>query len=109
MKIAPRSTLAGSNFLLVCGRDSDRECLAGAIMSPIRITREVRQGWLSGNGIACKCRVELATKISPGFPTVRTLDIWLPEKPPDGHYKVQLDDATLDVQFKRGAWLEAVA
>ena len=56
-------------------------------MSPIRIAREVHQGWLSGNGIACKCRVELATKISPGFPTVRTLD----------------------VHFKRGLWQEAVA
>ncbi len=78
-------------------------------MSPIRITREVHQGWLSGNGIACKCRVELATKISPGFPTVRTLDIWIPEKPPEGHYKVQIDGTTLDVQFKRGTWLEAVA
>ncbi len=53
-------------------------------MSPIRITREVHQGWLSGNGIACKCRVELATKISPGFPTIRTVDIWIPEKPPEG-------------------------
>jgi len=83
--------------------------VAGAIMSPIRIAREVHQGWLSGNGIACKCRVELATKISPGFPTVRTLDIWIPERPPEGHYKVQIDGTTLDVHFKRGLWQEAVA
>ena len=78
-------------------------------MSPIRITREVHQGWLSGNGIACKCRVELATKITPGFPTVRTLDIWIPDKPPEGNYSLQINGATLGVQFKRGAWLEAVA
>ena len=33
----------------------------------------------------------------------------MPEKPPEGSYKVQIDDTTLDVQFKRGTWLEAVA
>jgi hypothetical protein len=81
----------------------------GANMSPIRITREVHQGWLSGNGIECKCRVELAMKITPGFATVRTLDIWIPEKPPEGNYKLQVNGTTLEVQFKRGAWLEAVA
>jgi hypothetical protein len=94
---------------VVVWRKNPIENVAGAIMSPIRITREVHQGWLSGNGIACKCRVELATKISPGFPNVRTLDIWIPEKPAEGHYKVQVDGTTLDVQFKRGTWLEAVA
>ena len=78
-------------------------------MSPIRITREVHQGWLSGNGIACKCRVELATKLTPGFPTVRTLDIWIPQQPPEGSYKLVVNDTTLEVRFARGAWLEAVA
>jgi len=78
-------------------------------MPPIRITREVRQGWLSGNGINCKCRVELVTRTTPNFESVRTVDVWIPEKPPEGSYKLQIDGTTLDVQFKRGAWLEAVA
>jgi hypothetical protein len=78
-------------------------------MPPIRITREVHQGWLSGNGIHCKCRVELVTRTVPTFPPERTLDVWIPEKPPEGHYKLQIDATTLDVEFKRGAWLEAVA
>ncbi|MGA7243674.1 MAG: hypothetical protein WBX19_10840 [Terracidiphilus sp.] len=53
--------------------------------------------------------MELATKITPGFPTVRTLDIWIPDKPPEGSYNLQINGATLVVEFKRGAWLEAVA
>lgn len=78
-------------------------------MPPIRITREVHQGWLSGNGIHCKCRVELVVRKVPNFPPERTLDIWIPEKPPEGNYKLQIDATTLDVEFKRGSWLEATA
>lgn len=81
----------------------------GENMSPIRIIREVHQGVLSGNGIECKCRVELATRINPGFPTIRMLDVWIPQKPPEGNYKLLLNGTTLEVQFKRGAWLESVA
>ena len=78
-------------------------------MPPIRITREVHQGWLSGNGIHCKCRVELVARNRPQFPARTDTDVWIPEKPPEGSYKLQIDSTTLDVEFKRGAWLEAVA
>ncbi len=78
-------------------------------MPPIRITREVHQGVLSGNGIDCKCRVELVTKITPGFPSDRRLDIWIPESPSEGNYKLFVNGTILEVRFKRGAWMEAVA
>ena len=29
--------------------------------------------------------------------------------PPEGNYKLQIDATTLDVEFKRGTWAEAVA
>ena len=78
-------------------------------MPPIRITREIQQGLLSGNGIDCRCRVELVTKITPGFPPVRMLDIWIEHCPPEGNYKVLVNGVTLSVRFAHGAWREAVA
>jgi hypothetical protein len=78
-------------------------------MPPIRIQREIHQGLLSGNGIDCRCRVELVTKITPGFPPVRTLDIWIEKSPAEGNYKVFVNGATLSVRFARGAWREAAA
>ena len=78
-------------------------------MPPIRITREVRQGWLSGNGIHCKCRVEIVTRTVPNLEPVTTLDIWIPQNPPEGDYKLQIDGTTFEMQFKRGVWLQAVA
>jgi hypothetical protein len=78
-------------------------------MPPIRIKRDIHQGVLSGNGVICRCRVELVTKTTAGHPPVRMLDVWIQKKPPEGNYKIFVNGTILQVRFSRGAWLEAVA
>jgi hypothetical protein len=78
-------------------------------MPPIRIKKDIHQGVLTGNGVICRCRVELVTKTTAGHPPVRIIDVWIEKKPPEGDYKIFVNGTILQVRFSRGAWLEAVA
>jgi hypothetical protein len=78
-------------------------------LARIQIQREVHVGVLSGNGFEQRCRVELVTKITPGFPSVRQLDIWIEQPLPRGDYKLLVNGAILGVRFERGVWMESVA
>ena len=51
----------------------------------------------------------MGTTTGPNLEPVTTLDIWIPQKPPEGDYKLQIDGTTFEMQFKRGVWLQAVA
>jgi len=78
-------------------------------MPAFQIKREFHKGVLIGNGIARRCRVEFVIRTAPGLPTLRQLDIWIDDSPPEGNYKLSVNGSILAVRFARGAWLEAAA
>jgi hypothetical protein len=75
-------------------------------MPRIQVKKSVQQGLLSGNGVDCKCRVEISTQFIEGNPTDRTLDIWVQKAPPEGAYRLLMDSEAVSMRFSRGLWRE---
>jgi hypothetical protein len=78
-------------------------------MPRIQIKREIKHGDLIGNGVECKCRVEVATQLMEGTPLDRTLDIWVQDPLPEGDYKLLVDGGTVSMRYSRGLWQEVKA
>ena len=75
-------------------------------MPRIQIKREIKYGNLVGNGVECKCRVEVVTQLVEGIPIDRALDIWVQNPIPEGNYKLLLDGETVSMRYTRGSWQE---
>ena len=71
-----------------------------------QIKREIKYGDLVGNGVECKCRVEVVTQLIEGIPRDRTLDIWVQDPLPEGNYKLLVDGGTISMRYIRGSWQE---
>jgi hypothetical protein len=78
-------------------------------MPRIQIKREIKHGELIGNGVKCKCRVEVATQLLEGIPRDRTLDIWVQDPLPEGNYELLIDGGTVSMRYSRGLWQEVKA
>ena len=75
-------------------------------MPRIQVKKSVQQGVLSGNGVDCKCRVEISTQFIEGNPTDRTLDIWVLKAPSEGAYKLLMNGEAVSMRYTRGLWHE---
>jgi hypothetical protein len=75
-------------------------------MPRIQVKKSVQQGMLSGEGVDCKCRVEISTQFVEGKPTDRTFDLWVQKTPPEGTYRLLLDGAAISMRYRRGLWQE---
>jgi hypothetical protein len=76
-------------------------------MSRIQIKKEIKHGELIGNGVKCKCRVEVATQLMGEISLDRTLDIWVQDPLPEGNYTLLLvDGETVSMRYTRGSWQE---
>jgi hypothetical protein len=78
-------------------------------MPRIQIKRDTKQGILVGNGVERKCRVDIATQLVEGVPTGSTFDIWVQDPVPAGDYRLLLENATVNMRYKRGAWQKVMA
>ena len=78
------------------------------LMPRIQIKRDIRQGVLFGNGLECRCRVEITTLTSQGRPHVRQLDIWVGESLPAGEYRLVMNGETLLMHYSKSLWHEII-
>ncbi len=78
------------------------------LMPRIQVKRDIRQGVLFGNGLECRCRVEITTLTSQGRPHVRQLDIWIGESLPAGEYRLVMNGEILLMQYSHGLWHEII-
>jgi hypothetical protein len=74
-----------------------------------RLALTHRGAWhLFGNGLECRCRVEITTLTSQGRPHVRQLDIWVGESLPAGEYRLVMNGETLLMHYSKSLWHEII-